>query len=104
MRIVHIVHVEVNVRPESIDAFRRASIENARNSGKEPGIARFDVLQDASEPSRFLLIEVYRTAEDPARHRETAHYQLWRDTVEPMMAKLRSKIEYRSVFPDDTTP
>ena len=99
---MHIVHVEVSVRPEFVEAFRQASIENARNSVKEPGIGRFDVLQDASDPSRFLLIEVYRTAEDPARHRETAHYQLWRDTVEPMMARPRTKVEYRSVFPDDT--
>lgn len=100
--IVHIIHVEVNIRPEFIDAFRRATIENARNSVREPGIERFDVLQDASDPSRFLLIEVYRTAEDPARHRETAHYKTWRDTAEPMMAKPRSRVEYHSVFPNDT--
>src|SRR4051794_29212021 len=96
-----IVHVHVHVKPESIDAFREASLENARNSVQEPGIARFDVLQESDDPARFLLIEVYRTPEAPAQHRTTAHYQAWRDTVESMMAEPRTRVEYRNVFPDD---
>jgi quinol monooxygenase YgiN len=96
-----IVHVQIRVRVESIEAFRRATIENARQSVKEEGIARFDVLQDPSEPSRFVLIEVYRNAEAPARHKETAHYQTWRDTVADMMAEPRTRQEYSNVFPSD---
>lgn len=96
-----IVHVFVHVKPEQVEAFRTASLENARNSIKEPGIARFDVLQEQDEPTRFVLVEVYRTSEDPGRHKETAHYQKWRNTVADMMAEPRSSIKYTNVFPDD---
>ena len=96
-----IVHVFVHVKPEQVEAFRTASLENARNSVQEPGIARFDVLQEKDEPTRFVLVEVYRTLEDPGRHKETAHYQKWRDTVSDMMAELRTSIKYTNVFPDD---
>ena len=96
-----IVHVFVNVKPEQVEAFRTASLENARNSVQEPGIARFDVLQEKDEPTRFVLVEVYRTLEDPGRHKETAHYQKWRDTVSDMMAEPRSSIKYTNVFPDE---
>jgi quinol monooxygenase YgiN len=95
-----IVHVHIHVKPESIDAFREASIENARNSVQEPGIARFDLFQQADDQARFLLVEIYRHAEDQARHRETAHYAQWRDTVAPMMAEPRASVKYNSVFPD----
>jgi autoinducer 2-degrading protein len=95
-----IVHVHVHVKPESVEAFRAATIENARNSIREPGIARFDVLQQADDPSRFLLIEIYRSADAPARHRETAHYAAWRDTVAEMMAEPRARVEYTGVFTD----
>ena len=95
-----IVHVHIHVKPESIDAFREASIENARNSVQEPGIARFDLFQQTDDPARFLLVEVYRHAEDQARHRETAHYAKWRDTVAPMMAEPRASVKYNGVFPD----
>jgi quinol monooxygenase YgiN len=98
---VHIVHVHVRVKQESIEAFRAATIENARNSVQEPGIARFDVMQDAGDPSRFVLVEVYRTAQAPAEHRNTAHYQTWRDTVADMMAEPRQRAEYSNVFPGD---
>ena len=81
-----IVHVHVRVKPELIEAFREATVENARGSLREPGVARFDVLQQQDDPSRFVLVEVYRTPEDPARHKETAHYIKWRDTVAPLMA------------------
>lgn len=97
-----LVHVHVRVLPECIEEFREATIENAQNSIKEPGIARFDVLQDSADPSRFVLVEVYRTAEAPGAHKETAHYQLWCDRVAGMMAEPRSSVKYTNVFPGDT--
>jgi len=92
-----IVHVHVRVKPEFIGAFRAATIENARHSIQEPGIARFDFLQQADDPSRFLLIEIYRSDDAPARHRETAHYIAWRDTVADMMAEPRNRVVYVAV-------
>ncbi|RKX34068.1 MAG: antibiotic biosynthesis monooxygenase [Verrucomicrobia bacterium] len=97
-----IVHVHVHVKAESTDAFQTASVENARKSIREPGIARFDVVQQTDDPTRFLLVEVYRDADAPARHKETAHYQIWRDTVAPMMAEPRSSRKYKNVFPEDS--
>jgi (4S)-4-hydroxy-5-phosphonooxypentane-2,3-dione isomerase len=96
-----IVHVFVHVLGDQVDAFKTATIENAQNSVQEPGIARFDVIQDLDDPTRFVLVEVYRTAEDPARHKETAHYLKWRDTVAPMMAESRSAVKYSNIFPDE---
>lgn len=96
-----IVHVHVHVKPEFVDTFRRATIENARSSVKEPGVARFDVIEQLDDPSRFVLVEVYRTSDDPAKHKETAHYKTWAETVAPMMAELRSSVKYANVFPDD---
>lgn len=96
-----IVHIQVHVKPESIEAFREASLENARNSVLEPGIARFDIVQHADDPSRFVFVEVYRNAEASAAHKETAHYAKWRDAVAPMMAEPRSRVQYTNLFPDD---
>jgi quinol monooxygenase YgiN len=96
-----IVHVQVRVKTESVEAFRRATTENAQQSIREPGIARFDVLQQADDPTRFVLVEAYRHAEAPARHKETAHYRTWRDTVAPMMADPRTSVKFTNVFPDD---
>jgi quinol monooxygenase YgiN len=96
-----IVHVHVHVKPEAVEAFRLASVENARNSAQEPGIARFDVLQQADDPTRFVLVEAYRTADAPARHKETAHYQKWRDAVADLMAEPRSSVKYGNVHPPD---
>jgi autoinducer 2-degrading protein len=96
-----IVHVHVHVKPESVEAFQEATLENARNSVQEPGIARFDVLQELEDPTRFVLVEVYRTPEDPARHKETAHYQTWRETVAEMMAESRHSLKYANLFPGD---
>ena len=96
-----IVHVFVHVKPDQVEAFRTASLENARNSIQEPGIARFDVIQQQDEPTRFVLVEIYRTSEDPGKHKETAHYQKWRDTVTEMMAEPRTSVKYTNVFPDD---
>jgi quinol monooxygenase YgiN len=96
-----VVHVHVRVKPEFIVAFQKASVENARLSVQEPGIARFDVIQQADDPTRFVLVEVYRTPEAPARHKDTAHYQLWRDTVAEMMAEPRSSVKYTNLFPGE---
>ena len=96
-----VVHVFVHVKPGQVEAFKSATLENARNSVQEPGIARFDVIQQQDDPTRFVLVEVYRTPDDPARHKETAHYQKWRDTVAPMMAEPRSSIKYANLYPDD---
>lgn len=96
-----IVHVHVHVKAECVEAFREASIENARNSIREPGVARFDVIQHVDDPARFILVEVYRTPEAPALHKETEHYQVWRDTVADMMAEPRSSVKYTNVFPPD---
>lgn len=96
-----VVHVFVHVKPESVEAFKAASVENARNSVREPGIARFDLVQQEEDPTRFVLVEVYRTAEDPARHKDTAHYAAWRDRVAGMMAEPRSAVKYTNIFPDD---
>jgi quinol monooxygenase YgiN len=97
-----VVHVHVHVRTEFLQAFAAASLENARHSVREPGIARFDVVQQADDPTRFILVEAYRTPAAPAAHRETAHYQRWRDTVAPMMAEPRTSVKFSNVFPDDS--
>lgn len=95
-----IVHVFVHVKPDTVDAFAAATLQNARNSIREPGVVRFDVVQQDDDPTRFLLIEIYRTASDPARHKETMHYAAWRDTVEPMMAEPRRSVKYHALFPE----
>lgn len=94
-----IVHVFVHVKPECVEDFKKASIENARQSRKEPGIAQFDVLQQKDESAKFVLVEVYRSQEDTVRHKETEHYANWRDTVADMMAEPRKSIKYDNVFP-----
>ena len=96
-----IVHVFAHVKPDQVEAFRAATLENARKSMQEPGIARFDVIQQQDDSARFVLVEVYRTSDDPARHKETAHYQKWRDTVADMMAEPRTSIKYTNVFPPE---
>jgi (4S)-4-hydroxy-5-phosphonooxypentane-2,3-dione isomerase len=95
-----IVHVHVKVKPESVAEFRQATIENARHSIQEPGIARFDVVQQQDDETSFVLVEVYRTPDARVAHRATAHYAKWRDTVEPMMAEPRQRATYDAVFPD----
>ena len=95
-----IVHVFVHVKPDCVAAFREATVENARNSIREPGIARFDVVQQQGDPTRFVLVEVYRTPADAGSHKDTAHYAKWRDTVADMMAEPRSSLKYANVFPD----
>ena len=96
-----IVHVQVHVKPECVEAFREATIENARHSVREAGIARFDVAQQSDDPSRFVLVEVYRDEAAVAAHKETGHYAKWRDAVAPMMAEPRQRVTYSNVFPED---
>jgi quinol monooxygenase YgiN len=96
-----IVHVHVHVKPEFIEEFKKATVANARASVKEPGIARFDVIQQQDDPTRFVLVEVYRTSEAPAQHKETAHYATWRDAVTPLIAEPRSSVKFGNVFPSD---
>jgi len=96
-----VVHVFVQVKPEGIESFKQATLANARESIKEPGIARFDVSQQEDDPTKFVLVEVYRSTEAPAAHKQTAHYLAWRDAVEPLMAVPRNSVKYGNVFPDD---
>jgi len=96
-----VVLVYTHVKPEFIDLFKQASLENASQSVNEPGITRFDVIQQTDDPIRFVLVEVYRTQDALAIHRETSHYQKWREVVEPMMAEPRSRNQYTNVYPDD---
>src|SRR6267142_1148480 len=96
-----IVHVHVRVKPDHVEAFKRATLANALESIKEPGIAGFDVVQQQDDATRFVLVEAYRNAEAPAAHKETSHYQLWRDTVASMMAEPRTSVKFTNLFPDD---
>jgi quinol monooxygenase YgiN len=98
---MQIVLVHVNVKPELVEAFKQATIENASNSVLEPGIARFDVIQQTDVPTKFILVEVYKTSDAPAAHKEAAHYLRWRDTVAEMMAEPRQGVKYANIFPED---
>ncbi|HXU75707.1 MAG TPA: antibiotic biosynthesis monooxygenase [Methylomirabilota bacterium] len=95
-----VVHVSIRVKSEHVEAFKQATIANARESLKEPGIARFDFAQQQDDPARFVLVEAYRTPEASAAHKETKHYALWRDTVAPMMAEPRSSVKFSNVYPE----
>ena len=95
-----IVHVHVRVKPEYVEAFKQASLENASESVREPGIARFDVVQQQDDLTRFVLVEVYRNANAPAQHKATAHYARWRDSVAPMMAEPRQGVKYHALLPE----
>ena len=96
-----VIHVHAQVKPDAIEAFREASVCNAAQSVQEPGVARFDVIQQQDDPTRFVLVEVYRSADAVAAHKATAHYAAWRDTVAPLMAEPRTGVKYSNVFPDD---
>ncbi len=97
-----VVHVHVHVKPEHVAAFQAATLANARASVQEPGMARFDVVQQADDPTRFVLVEAYRTPAAPAAHKETAHYAAWRDAVAPMMATPRTSVKFANLYPDDS--
>jgi quinol monooxygenase YgiN len=94
-----IVHVHIHVKPESIEAFKAATLINARASVQEPGVLKFDFFQQADDPAKFLLIEIYRDAAANDSHKETAHYPIWRDTVASMMAEPRQRVQFSQVFP-----
>ncbi len=96
-----VVHVHVRVKPECVEAFKAATTENARQSLREPGVARFDVVQQTDDPTRFVLVEAYRTVEAPAAHKQTRHYQVWRETAEPLLAEPRFSVKFENVFPAD---
>jgi autoinducer 2-degrading protein len=96
-----VVHVHAHVKPDGVEAFRAASLDNARASVREPGVARFDVVQSTDDPTRFVLVEVYRNADAPAAHKQTAHYARWRDAVNDLMAEPRTSSRYVNVFPDN---
>ena len=96
-----VVHVHAHVKPECVEAFLAATVENAQRSLKEPGIARFDVVQQWGDPTRFVLVEAYRHEDAPAQHKETPHYQAWRDAVAPMMAEPRTSVKFNSIRPGE---
>jgi len=93
-----VVHVHVRVRPDRLADFLAATLDNAKNSVREPGIERFDVIQDQADPAHVVLVEVYRDADAATAHKETAHYATWRDTVADMMAQPRASEKYDVVF------
>ena len=98
---MYIVHVFIHVKPECLDAFRAATLANVQNSIQEPGIARFDFLEQQDDPTRFVLVEVYRQPDDALKHKETTHYAAWKATVEDMMAEPRSSIRFSNISPPD---
>ena len=99
--MLHIVHVNVHVREECVEAFKEVTIANAKDSLQEAGVVRFDVIQQKDDPCRFVLVEVYRSEQAPKAHKETSHYLGWRDAVQDMMAEPRQSQVYRNVWPLD---
>jgi autoinducer 2-degrading protein len=98
---MYIVHVSIHVKGEKVEEFKTASLDNARHSLQEPGVARFDVIQEAEDPRRFLLVEVYRSEDAAAEHKTTSHYERWRVAVEPLLVEPRTRVKYRNIFPDE---
>ena len=98
---MHIVHVFIHVKPDKLEEFKLATQANAASSLQEPGVARFDLIQQADDPTRFVLVEVYRTPDDAPKHKETDHYNRWRELAEPMLAEPRTRIIYSNIFPDE---
>jgi autoinducer 2-degrading protein len=96
-----VVHVHVRVVPSRVEAFLEATSANARASVQEPGVVRFDVIQDRADAAHVVLVEVYRDADAAAAHKETAHYATWRDTVAEMMAQPRASTTFSAVFPTE---
>jgi (4S)-4-hydroxy-5-phosphonooxypentane-2,3-dione isomerase len=98
---MYIVHVSIHVKADKLEEFKAVSLDNAQHSIQEPGVARFDVIQEADRPTHFLLVEVYRSQEAAADHKKTAHYERWRVAVEPLLSEPRTRVLYRNVFPDE---
>ena len=93
--------INVYVKPDAVEAFRKATLTNRDGSIREPGVLRFDLLQDATDESKFVLYEVYRSDEATAAHKETDHYREWKSAVEPLMARGRERYDLRAVAPLD---
>ena len=98
---MHVIHVHIHVRADAVEGFRQATFVNAERSLREPGVARFDILQQQDDPTRFVLVEAYRSAEAIAAHKDTAHYAAWRDAVADLMAEPRRSARYVNLSPDD---
>jgi quinol monooxygenase YgiN len=98
---MHIVHVFIHIKADRVEEFKTETVQNAQNSLNEAGVARFDLIQQADDPTRFLLVEVYRTSEDAAKHKETQHYKHWHEAVGPLMVEPRTRIVYRNVYPSE---
>jgi quinol monooxygenase YgiN len=96
-----VVFVSVHVKEGQVPAFTEAILENARNTRREPGNVRFDVLQQEQDPSRFMLYEVYRTPDDFAAHQKTPHYLKFKERVAEWMAEPRVGVKHHSLFPAD---
>jgi quinol monooxygenase YgiN len=96
-----ILHVHVHVKPEHSGGGRRATVQNAAASVQEPGVARFDVMQQADDPTRFVLVEVYRNLDATVKHKQTSHYHTWAATVTDLLAEPRTRVSYHNVFPND---
>jgi len=99
---MHIVHVSIHVKAEQLEVFKELTIDNARSStSTEPGCVRFDVVQQVDDPTRFVLVEIYRTPADAAKHKETQHYNNWLLKAESLLAEPRTRAIYTNVFPSD---
>lgn len=96
-----VVHVHVHVKPEHVAAFIAETRKNSEASLREPGVARFDFVQQADDVTRFVLVEAYKTADAPAQHKETAHYAAWRDAVADMMQSPRTSVKYQTLCPEE---
>ena len=100
--MMHVLVVHIHIKPEHIDAFREATIDNATNSRNEPGVARFDFCQQDDDPARFVLVEAYRDHDAIAAHKLTAHYLAWAEKTAEMFVEPRTRVLYRNVDPADS--
>lgn len=94
------VHVFISVKEEYISQFKEATVENARNSFEEPGVVRFELMQQQDAPSEFVLEEIYISSDDQLKHRETDHYIKWKETTTAMIAKAYTIKYYNSIWPE----
>ena len=96
-----IVHIFIKVKPDALELFKAETLKNAKNSIKEPGILRFDFMQQEDDPLSFLLVEVYKDDSAIIKHKETSHYAEWCQSAEHMIAEPRKRIRYVNIFPED---
>jgi len=100
-KIMVIVHVFIKIKPGMTEPFKAATLKNAQNSIKEPGILRFDFMQQEDDPLSFLLVEVYKDDNAIIQHKETSHYAEWCKVAEHLIAEPRERIRYANIFPED---